>query len=99
MATQQDVMSASMIAGHAPSVEVIVRPTGGRMKLIRNRSTEPLGLSDGPRVSLEVHLEEIPVMVSELEVLCLVRSVEESVRRWRGRRWRRWRPDTPVSKE
>ena len=99
MATQQDTMSASVMAGHAPSVDVIINPTGGQVKLVRNRSRGPLRLSDGARVSLDVHLEEIPVIVREAELRCLVRSVEESVRRWRGRRWRRWRPVSPVCDE
>ena len=99
METQQDPMSASMMAGHAPSVDVIIKPTGGQVKLIRNRSRDPLKSSEGPRVSLEVHLEEIPVEVREEQWGSLVRSGEESVRRWSGRRWRKWKPLAPVSNE
>ncbi|CAI8042344.1 Vacuolar protein sorting-associated protein 13D [Geodia barretti] len=99
METQQDPMSASMMAGHAPSVDVIIKPTGGQVKLIRNRSRDPLKSSEGPRVSLEVHLEEIPVEVREEQWGSLVRSGEESVRRWSGRRWRKWKPLAPVSKD
>ena len=99
VATQQDAMSASMMAGHAPSVDVIVRPTGGRVKLVRNRSREPLRLAEGPRLSLEAHLEQVPVEVREGQWMCLVRSGEETVRRWRRRRWRKWRPLQPVSQE
>ena len=92
-------MSASMMAGHAPSVDIIIKPTGGQVKLIRNRSKDPLKSSEGPRLSLEVDLEEIPVEVKEEQWRSLVRSGEEGVRRWRGRRWRKWRPLAPISDE
>ena len=97
MATQQDTMSASMMASHQPSVEVVVKPTRGQVKLTRNCSKNPLTSSDGPRFSLDIQLDDIPVVVTDTQYCCVVRGVEEMVRRWRGRRWRKWKPLDAVS--
>ena len=97
MATQQDLMSASMMAGHAPSVDVIIKPTGGQVKMTRNCSKTPLRSTEGPRFKLDVKLDEIPVVVTAMQYCSIVRGGEEMGRRWRGRRWRRWRPLKPVT--
>ena len=90
-------MSASMMGGHASSVDVVIKPTGGQAKFTRNCSKDSLKSSEGPRLSLDIQLDEIPVVVTDTQYHCLVRGGEEMRRRWRAGRWRRWKPVEPVS--
>ena len=90
--TQQDPMTASTLLGVMPTCQCLVKPVSGQAKLTRNCSKTPLKISDGPRIHLDIKLDEIPVQLSDTQYEALVRVSEAFGMRVRARRFQRLRP-------
>ena len=80
-------------------IHVHVHFTYLQVKLRRNCSKKPLKSNDGARFEVAVELGEIPVVVTEMQYCAMVRGVDGMGRRWRGRRWRKWRPSVCVEEK
>jgi len=83
-------MTTSSISGGRSPLELIVRSVCGQAKLTRNSSKHPLRISDGPRLNLEVQLEEIPIVVSDEQYTLLVKLLHALRRRTRANRLQKW---------
>lgn len=93
MLTQHDPMSASSLSGATPSIESVIKPISGQARLTRNCSQDPLKISDGPRLQLEVQVDEIPICLSDQQYLLLTKLLGAFRLRMRAGRFRRWRPN------
>lgn len=85
-------MTTSSMIGVIPSIETIIKPVSGQTRLTRNCSTTPLRISDGPRLHLDVRLEEIPIQLSDQHYCLLVKLFNAFKMRVRVERFKRWRP-------
>lgn len=89
---QQQPMTTSSMMGAVPTIESIIKPVSGQTRLTRNCSTTPLRISDGPRLHLDVRLEEIPIQLSDQHYCLLVKLFSAFKLRVRAERFKRWRP-------
>ena len=89
---QQQPMTTSSMIGAMPSIESIIKPVSGQTRLTRNCSTTPLRISDGPRLHLDVRLEEIPIQLSDQHYCLLVKLFSAFKMRVRAEKFKRWRP-------
>ena len=93
VANQQNRMTASSMSGICPSIEPVVQSVSGQAKLTRNCSKVPLKISDGPRIKLDVQLEEIPIVVSDRQYALLVMLLDVLKLRARASKFRKWWSD------
>lgn len=92
VASRQQPMMTSTIHGLVPSIECLIKPVSGQARLTRNCSNIPLRISDGPRLHLDVQLEEIPISLSDEQYCLLVKLVESFKRRVKASKFKKWRP-------
>lgn len=95
--SQQDPMTASTLLGASPTSQCLVKPVSGQAKLTRNCTKTPLMISDGPRLHLDVQLDEIPVQLCDNQYESLVRVFEAFSLRFRAQRFQRGRPQVGVA--
>ena len=94
--SQLQPMMASTMMGLQQSAEFIVKPLSGQAKLTRNRSRNPLKISDGPRFHLETQLNEIPIVLSDHHYRTLVLLFDSFQLRMKAREFRRWKPTAKI---
>ena len=94
--SQLHPMTASTMSGLQQTAEFIIKPVSGQAKLTRNRSKNPLKISDGPRFHLETQLEEIPIILSDKQYHCLVHLSDSFQLRMKAREFSRWKPTVKV---
>ncbi len=99
VASQQDPMIASSKYGAWCPIEPIIRSVSGQAKLTRNLSKLPLKMSDGPRINLEVQLEEIPIVVSDKQYSLLVALLSMLRMKARAIKLRKWWKDEKGGKK
>ncbi len=85
-------MTTSCMLGVQPTTECVIKPVSGQARLTRNCSTTPLRISDGPRLHLDVRLEEIPISVSENQYRQFLKLASSFKMRVRANKFRKWRP-------
>ena len=76
--------------------QFILEPTSARAKLKRNASVLPLRSRHMPRFVVDVHVEKIPLSLSEGQYKMLIALMEGFERDFRQRHYRKWRPANPV---
>lgn len=94
--SQLQPMTASTMMGLQQSAEFIIKPVSGQAKLTRNRSKNPLKISDGPRFHLETQLKEIPIVLSDKQYHSLVHLSTSFQLRMKAREFSRWKPTEKV---
>ena len=94
--SQLQPMTASMMMGIQQTAEFIVKPLSWQAKLTRNRSRNPLKISDGPRIHLEMQLNEIPIVLSDQQYLTLVRLFDSFQLRLKAQEFQHWKPNVTV---
>ena len=92
VSSQHQPMMSSCMLGLQPTTECIIKPVSGQARLTRNCSAAPLRISDGPRLHLDVRLEEIPISLSDDQYRLLLKLAGSFKMRLRASRFRRWRP-------
>ena len=92
VSTQQQPMTTSCMAGLKPTTDCIINPVSGQARLTRNCSTTPLRISDGPRLHLDVRLEEIPISLSDVQYRLFLKLASSFKMRVRANKFRRFRP-------
>ena len=90
--TQQEPMTASSLLGVQPTIECLIRPISGQARLTRNCSESPLKISDGPRLHLDVRVDEIPISLSDRQYHRLVKLLDAFKLRVRASKFQKWRP-------
>ena len=90
---QQGPMTTSSMLGVVPPVECLIKPVSGQARLTRNCSTVPLKISDGPRLHLDIHLEAIPLSLSDHQYKLLLKLLSAFNLQARARRFKKWRPE------
>jgi hypothetical protein len=96
VASQQNPMTTSSMLGQVPPTECVIKPVNGQARLTRNCSKTPLRISDGPRLHLDLHLEEIPIALSDKHYRLLVKLLGAFRLRVRANRYKKWRPGVGV---
>ena len=61
--------------------------------MTRNCSKVPLRINDGPRLHLNVQLEEIPIVLSDNQYRLLSKLLNAFNLRARANKYKRWRPE------
>lgn len=90
--TQHQPMAASSLLGRPPSTQCLIRPVSGQARLTRNCSQLPLRISDGPRLHVDVRLEEIPISLSDGQYRLLMKLIAAFRLRVQASKFKRWRP-------
>ena len=91
-----DMMSSSAFLGHTPSIQHLVKPFSATAQITRNCSLEPLKISNGPRVNVNVIVEEVPIVLSENQFIQFVKLSDLFQMRWKSQKYRELRPRVPV---
>ncbi len=77
--------------------EYILEPVTLKGRMKRNTSALPLrSVQAGPRIHLDIGLDQIAFTLAEHQYRCLVAWYREFDRHDKGRKYRRWRPDESV---
>ena len=92
-----NMMSSSMFAGHALSTQHLIRPFSATAQITRNCSIQPLRISDGPRVNVNVRIVEVPIVLSENQFAQFVKLSEAFQMRMKAQKYRELRPVSSVT--
>ena len=79
--------------------QYILEPISAQAKLKRNSSALPLRSRDMPRFVVDVHVEEIPLSLAEVQYRTLMKLMTEFERYFRLQKYRKWRPTVPVKRK
>uniref|UniRef100_A0A8C0Q3C1 UBA domain-containing protein n=1 Tax=Canis lupus familiaris TaxID=9615 RepID=A0A8C0Q3C1_CANLF len=90
----QEAMDKSM---ESRDHHYILEPVCASALLKRNCSKEPLRSRHAPRIECDIHLETIPLKLSQLQYRQMMAFLKELERKERQSRFRRWKPRVAVS--
>uniref|UniRef100_A0A8C6W485 Vacuolar protein sorting 13D n=1 Tax=Nannospalax galili TaxID=1026970 RepID=A0A8C6W485_NANGA len=91
----QEAMARSM---ESRSHHYVLEPVCASALLKRNCSKEPLRSRHSPRIECDIHLETIPLRLSQLQHRQIMEFLKELERKERQLKFRKWRPKVSVSK-
>ncbi|KAG8434275.1 hypothetical protein GDO86_012595 [Hymenochirus boettgeri] len=91
----QEAMDKSM---ESQDHQYILNPVCTSALLKRNCSKEPLRSRHQPRIECDVCLETIPLVLSQVQYQQFVEFVDEFERKERQLKFRKWKPNMPVSR-
>ena len=98
MATH-DMMASSYFSGLSPPTSDLVKPFSAEARITRNCSPNPLKISDGPRINLDIKLQEVPIVLSENQFIQFVQLLEVFKLRMRSQNYRNLRPKSSISEK
>ncbi|XP_004411222.1 PREDICTED: vacuolar protein sorting-associated protein 13D [Odobenus rosmarus divergens] len=90
----QEAMDKSM---ESRDHHYILEPVCASALLKRNCSKEPLRSRHTPRIECDIHLETIPLKLSQLQYRQIMEFLKELERKERQVKFRRWKPKVAVS--
>ncbi|XP_047579572.1 intermembrane lipid transfer protein VPS13D isoform X3 [Lutra lutra] len=90
----QEAMDKSM---ESRAHHYILEPVCASALLKRNCSKEPLRSRHSPRIECDIHLETIPLKLSQLQYRQIMEFLKELERKERQVKFRRWKPKVAVS--
>ncbi|KAB1268544.1 Vacuolar protein sorting-associated protein 13D [Camelus dromedarius] len=91
----QEAMDQSM---ESRDHHYILEPVCASALLKRNCSKEPLRSRHTPRIECDIHLETIPLKLSQLQYRQIMEFLKELERKERQVKFRKWKPKVAVSK-
>ncbi|XP_054721064.1 intermembrane lipid transfer protein VPS13D-like [Uloborus diversus] len=96
MAAMSKHLETHILLGHMKSHDYILSPVNAEAHLTRNCSLKPLRSKFSPRINCDIHLQKIPLSLSEVQyrqIMGCLKEFEMLDVRWKHRKWR---PNTPV---
>ncbi|XP_007491817.2 intermembrane lipid transfer protein VPS13D isoform X1 [Monodelphis domestica] len=91
----QEAMDKSM---ESRNHHYILEPVCASALLKRNCSKEPLRSRHTPRIECDIHLETIPLKLSQLQYRQIMEFLKELERKERQLKFRKWKPKVAISK-
>jgi vacuolar protein sorting-associated protein 13D len=95
MATQ-DMMSSSVFTGYSHPTRHLVKPFSAQGLMTRNCSSEPLKISSGPRINMDIKLDEILVSLDQGQFASFISLSKAFKLRFKSQHYRHIRPKVPL---
>lgn len=95
----QNMMSSSYFSGISPLTKHIIKPFSAQGQITRNCSSEPLRISDGPRICLNIHLEDVPIVISEKQFASFLKLSNAFRSRLIAQKYRHLRPKCSIKEK
>lgn len=95
----QNMMSSSYFAGSTPLTKHLILPTSAQGRITLNRSPNPLKIADGPRVNVDLQINDVPIILSESQFNQLVKLSDAFKLRMISQKYHHLRPKDTIKKK
>ena len=94
-----NMMSSSVFFGNAPVIRHLIKPFSATAQITRNCSKNPLKIVDGPRVNVNVVVEEVPIVLSENQLQQFANLSDLFQMRWKSQKYIHLRPGPSIQQK
>ncbi len=91
-----NMMSSSLFFDNAPVIRHLIKPLSATAQITRNCSKQPLKIVDGPRVNVNVIIQEVPIVLSENQLQQFANLSDLFQMRWKSQKYMSLRPKVSI---